>query len=93
MDSSTDALSNLHKHFVAMSQLYERWLDEKGYESFGDYRKAILKHFETNEFFPVVKVTQRPFAVHFQISTTSILVMKFTGKNDRIQGETNILEV
>jgi Fe-S oxidoreductase len=47
---------------VLLGRLYDRWMDERGYESFKDYtevmRKAAVKTFPGATF---VKGTQRPF--------------------------------
>ena len=43
-----------------LCRLYERWLNEKEYEDFEDYRKCIKEKIPN-----VVKVSKKPFSVFF----------------------------
>lgn len=67
---------------------YCRWLDERQYEDFADYEKAIKKNLDAN----ILKVTKRPFCVIIGIDKQTELHIVLSGKS-RVTLKANIIKV
>jgi hypothetical protein len=58
--------------------LYYRWEDEKMYEDFADYAKAMMKYIPTGA--TLIKGTKRPFGVKFEYNGfTAHIYLKIKG--------------
>jgi hypothetical protein len=51
--------------------LYGRWQDERMYENFSDYQKAIIERFN---YLKIERVTERPFGFQFMVEQTKVFI-------------------
>lgn len=64
--------------------LYQRWQDEKEYEDFGNYKKAIAFAL-VNHHATLVRMTQRPFAFVFETTSRLRYQITVTAKHYKIK--------
>ena len=63
-----------------VTNLYNRWIDEGGYESLSEYEKVFAKSLKKYNF-TLVAMTKKPFGFKFKINNTeAIYSLAINGK-------------
>lgn len=60
--------NKIKPHLNYLIYLRERWEDEKDYEDFADYEKAVREKVKLN----ITKITKRPFGFHFRLNNQTL---------------------
>jgi hypothetical protein len=72
----------LEAHADRMLYLRDRWQDEREYEDWSDYEKAIKALLDGGEEYEATKITKRPFKVFVYnkiLNETFIFIIKANG--------------
>jgi hypothetical protein len=71
-------ITKKNNYFEFLTNLYERWQDEKQYENFNDYKKVIKQQMKE---FNIKNVTKRPFGIVFNYKDNEFFYgLKVDGK-------------